>query len=63
MNSKRIIEYAVTYGEDADELTKQVNALIECGWQPFGAVVFANETSQTPPVLLQAMVKYEEGTL
>lgn len=63
--NQRIIEYRVVQEDHIGNLSKEVNALMQEGWQPFGAPCAGIQNwnwgghSGTEPVNYQAMVKYE----
>jgi Domain of unknown function (DUF1737) len=54
----KIIEYSAVLADHPDELTREVNALINKGFQPLGGICAIKKEDQ--PYVLQAVVKYAE---
>lgn len=52
---KKIIEYKIEYGSEANDLSYTISRMIENGWQPFGSPYYMENRG----VHCQAMVVYE----
>ena len=56
----KVLEYTILADDCPKDLSEQVNANIQEGWQPFGGVACNPPTEQSIEWYAQAMVKYEE---
>jgi hypothetical protein len=59
----KIQQYEVVYANSEDAFVKQINHMINMGWQPLGgvSVAFTVNGQYQQPVYHQAMVTYETG--
>lgn len=55
----KIKRYYLASGSDPQSLQSEVTKLIAEGWQPYGTVVIAAPSGNTPERFLQTMVQYE----
>ena len=60
MNEKKVVEYKMITECTGNNLTRQVNALIEQKFQPFGDPFTSYNPDTNLQLFCQSMVKYRE---